>query len=271
MENVRGLLSTKDNFNRPIIEIIINKLEGLDYKINFKLLRAANYGVPQLRYRLVILGSKDKKLNFPDTTHDEFGNKQEWVTILEAIGNLPKLDNENKGEEILEVSIKPVTNYQKYLSEDNNLQRLFNHQIDSQRQIDLERGKYIPEGRYLRTTKSGLNNDIFPEKRLYMNEGSCKQQKYCRLDRFLPSMTVLTDWYTMRQKIHPTQNRPFLVREVARLQSFPDNFIFLGKINDKYKQIGNAVPVLLAKVLADKIMKDLYLFQEKRMVCVLNN
>ena len=85
------------------------------------------------------------------------------------------------------------------------------------------------------------------------------QQKYCRLDRNLPSWTVLTDWYSMRQKMHYDQNRPFSSREVARLQSFTDDFVLIGKnITDYYRMIGNAVPPLLAFALAKEINK-LYL------------
>ena len=256
MENVRGLTSTKNHLGEPIINIILEEFDKLGYKINYKLIRAADYGVPQIRDRLIILGHKEKKIEFPLPSHsNKSDGLNDYITIDETISNLPELDNENRGHEEVEIVLNPITDIQKILSNSNN--KLLNHQISPQNNLDIERGKYVPEGRYIRITKSGLRNDIFPKEELYLKESTIKQQKFCRLDRNKPSWTVLTDWHTMRQKIHPSQNRSFSVREVARFQTFPDDFRFMGNINDKYKQIGNAVPVLLAKLLAERIYEEL--------------
>lgn len=260
IENVKSLTSFKNKEGKLILKIIIKELETLKYNINYNILKSSDYGIPQIRERLFILGSKKKVLNFPKKTHDKNDLKlKKWVTIDEAINNLPELNNNNLGSEELKINLKINSNYQKEASKDNKENILRDHQIIKQREIDLKRGSFIPEGKYIRSiTPGGLKNNIFPDKSLYLKYNESKQQKYWRLNRKEPGVTVLTDWGTMRQKIHFSQNRPFSVREVARFQSFPDNFVFKGKLNEKYRQIGNAVPVLLAKAVAEQIMKELY-------------
>ncbi len=257
MENVRALLSARNHKQEKVIDIIIKEFEKSGYNVSYKVLRAANYGVPQLRDRLVILGHLDKTPLFPKETHGT--GKQDYITIYEAINNLPQLDPLiNLGAEEIITKLIPKNDYEKYLLEKSK-GKLLNHQIKKQRELDIERAKHIPEGRYIRSiTPGGLKNDIFPSKSLHLKESESKQQKYWRLDRNGPSVTILTDWVTMRQKIHYSQNRPFSVRELARLQSFQDHFFFTGKIEEKYKQIGNAVPVLMAEALAKQIRSNLF-------------
>ena len=252
MENVRGLLSTKNEGNIKVLDIILNEFNKIGYVVNYKILCSADYGVPQVRERLIFIGHKNKKIKFPSPSH-----KNQWIPLIDAIQNLPNLNNKDLGEPSKQIKILSTNQYQKEILGVNNNHVLLNHQIIKQQEIDIERGKYIPEGRYFRSTKGGLKNSIFPKKELYLSENSSKQQKYCRLDRNLPSWTVLTDWYTMRQKIHPYENRAFSVRELARIQSFPDNFVFNGNLKEQYKQIGNAVPVLLARKIAKEIKSQI--------------
>lgn len=250
MENVRGILSTKTQENEFVIEIIINEFEKLGYKADFKLLNAADYGVPQMRNRVFVFGSKKGVINTPKQTN----NKTNYITLEDAISNLPSLNMENLGNEEVKIKLDVNNAYQEIIQRNSN-GVLYNHIIKKPNELDVERYQYIPEGRYMRSiTPGGLKNDIFPDERLYMSEGETAQQKLCRLDRNKPSWTVLTDWYTMRQKAHYSQPRPFSIREVARIQSFQDSFIFEGdKISDFYTQIGNAVPPLLAYSLAKEI------------------
>jgi DNA (cytosine-5)-methyltransferase 1 len=252
MENVRGLVSTKNEKGVKVLDIILQEFKKIGYNVNYKILCSADYGVPQVRERLIFIGHKNKTLEFPSPTH-----KDKWLPLIEAIQNLPKLDNDNLGESKKNIQIQSINSFQKNILGVNAEHILLNHQIIKQQKIDLERGIYIPEGRYFRSTRGGLKNEIFPREELFLSKNSSKQQKYCKLDRNLPSWTVLTDWYTMRQKIHPFENRPFSIRELARIQTFPDNFIFTGNLKDQYKQIGNAVPVLLAKMLAQQIKNQI--------------
>jgi DNA (cytosine-5)-methyltransferase 1 len=282
MENVKGILCTKTNNKTPVVEIIIREFEKIGYKAEYKILLAADFGVPQLRERVIFLGNCVGKNNaYPEPTH--FKNPQKnlllkkqkkWITVHDAIGNLPPIKDGNESNEI-KTALKTTNIWQqwvqRYISWENYLKstsfsspikssivKLYNHQTKKQRKIDLERGKYIPEGRHIRSiTPCGLKNDIFPDEDLYLKEGEMKKQRYWRLDRSRPSETVITDWSNMRAKIHYEQLRPPSVREVARLQSFQDDFIFIGKIEDMYKEIGNAVPPLLAFSIAESIKKNL--------------
>lgn len=249
MENVKGLLSAKMSNGKKVIDVIISEFTSLGYQTNFFLLNSAEYGVPQIRERVFIFGSKSGVINKPKITN----TKQSYVSIFDALSNLPSIDASNTGN-ILQVIKLPINStFQKYLHKNNN-SKLYNHIIKPPNNKDIARSKFVPEGRYIRSTKGGLKNGIFPDETLHLSSGEMSQQKYCRLDRNLASWTVLTDWHTMRQKTHYNQNRPFSAREVARLQSFPDDFILYGKnITDYYRMIGNAVPPLLANILAKEI------------------
>lgn len=250
MENVTGLLSTRTENEELVIDIIISEFEKLGYKANYMVLNAANYGIPQMRKRVLVFGSKEGVINIPT----ELNNKNNYLTLEDAISNLPPLNSDNLGEHSIKIKLKSNNPYQDYLQKHAN-GILYNHIIKKQNELDIERWQYIPEGRYMRSINpAGLKNDIFPDKKLHMSAGETSQQKLCRLDRTKPSWTVLTDWYTMRQKAHYSQPRAFSVREVARIQSFGDDFIFEGeKVTDFYKQIGNAVPPLLGKIIAEEI------------------
>lgn len=240
IENVRGILSMKTKDNYMVKDLIVNNLNSLGYNTSVFILNAADYGVPQYRIRVFFVAHKIKKIYAPPITHFPIQHN----TLYNAISDLPIIEENTYGAEELS----------------DNGKIIYNHQIRKQNKLDLERAKYIPEGKYLRNTKSGLKNDIFPNKELYMKESTIRQQKLCRLDRTKPSWTVLTDWYNIRQKIHYNQNRAFSVREVARIQSFGDDFIFKGSLIDMYKQIGNAVPPLLAYKIAKTIKKEGELF-----------
>ena len=214
MENVTGLLSTRTENEELVIDIIISEFEKLGYKANYMVLNAANYGIPQMRKRVLVFGSKEGVINIPT----ELNNKNNYLTLEDAISNLPSLDSDNLGEHSIETVLKSSNPYQDYLQKHAN-GILHNHIIKKQNELDIERWQYIPEGRYMRSINpAGLKNDIFPDKKLHMSAGETSQQKLCRLDRTKPSWTVLTDWYTMRQKTHYSQPRAFSVREVARIQ-----------------------------------------------------
>ena len=173
MENVRGILSTKTQENEFVIEIIINEFEKLGYKADFKLLNAADYGVPQMRNRVFVFGSKKGVINTPKQTN----NKTNYITLEEAISNLPSLNMENLGNEEVKIKLDVNNTYQEKIQKNSN-GVLYNHIIKKPNELDVERYQYIPEGRYMRSiTPGGLKNDIFPDERLYMSEGETAQQK----------------------------------------------------------------------------------------------
>ena len=190
IENVKGILSMKDYDNEMIINKIIHKLIKLGYSVCYKVLKASDYGVPQIRERVIIIA---KKLNlFPENLNV---NK----TVLEAIQDLPSENRNINGHLFLKTT-----------------------------QEKLDRIKLLKQGEKL-SSKFNL----------------CTQRLYS--DKQSPTVT------TKNLFIHPIYNRYLTARELARLQSFPDDFIFTGSKTSMVKQIGNAVPPKLGKEIANSI------------------
>lgn len=246
-ENVRGLLSM--NNGKLFIEIK-NLFSSLGYRISAKVLNAADYGVPQFRQRVIIVGTLwNRKFDYPDPTHanDEnnlnlFKNKKKYLTLRDAISDLPFLKN---GQEAKKYLSKPKNEYQKKLRANSNEikdHKAPNHGINLMKVI-----KKVPEG--------GTLKDIpkeFRPKSGFLNS-------YGRLIWNKPSMTITRNFGTPSSArcIHPKCDRALTTREGARIQSFKDNFKFYGSSSKKNLQIGNSVPPLLSKILAESIFKFL--------------
>jgi len=256
-ENVSGILSTKIN-GKPIINDIFK-----DMKKNYKilenkediLLNAVDFGVPQERKRVIIIGViKDLGIDIKDVYNDlnELACKQKRVTVKEAISDLPKIPV-GGGEE--ELSHKPsnLSSYVKSLRTKNST-KLYHHRARNHNNLDQERYKMMSKNRWtlseLLEKKPSLAH---PKKRVFNN--SYVVQHFDK-----PSKTIIAHLYKDgNQFIHPdyTQQRTFTAREAARIQSFPDDFIFPCSRTQQYKQIGNAVPPLLAKHIAGVLKKYL--------------
>lgn len=275
MENVPGLLSLGRG---EALHKVYEKLKDSGYKITHRVLLASRYGVPQDRWRLFILGWRKDVLpvDFPPPTHsaearanftggalwarvDLFG--QLWgdpskrngllkpVTVREAIGDLPPLAN---GEGHNKVPMPPVdesklTPYQKWARE--GAAYLYNHVAPKLSEKNLQRLRYIKPGGSWRD----LPYDLLPPgmKRARRSDHT---RRYGRLDPDKQAGTILTKcdphWGAF---FHYEQDRVITPREAARLQSFPDRYIFAGSRTSQYEQIGNAVPPLLAKALVERI------------------
>lgn len=221
IENVTGLLARK---NEETLHAILSRISALGYFIDFNVLSSEQYGVPEKRRRTVIMGSKyHPNISLPKPT------QKNPKTVGQALKNLKSRNG-----------------------------KIYNHDIESatpKKLIDLQRLSHIPEGRGIRYEKDEL--ELLPKKlRMGINwkkirEGRFRQTKYYRLDRDLPSPTIMThrgNYY------HPTESRFLTAREAAKLQSFPNNFIFKGPLSAQWRQIGNAVPPKLAKELGKKII-----------------
>lgn len=224
MENVKGLLSSH---NGELREIIKNEFEKIGYhNIQCKVLCAADYGVPQLRYRVFFMGIRndiDINIKFPNPTIE---NKNEYVTVGKAIMDL--VGKENKIDNHVPMNHKPIVK---------------------------ERMNYIPEG-------SGIPKDGMPEHLAYGVRADFKESKvknfshvYKRLHRKYPASTMVPGHNAF--PLHPTENRSLTVREAARIQTFPDDVVFCGSRQNQCIQVGNAVPVKLAYELAKNIKKYL--------------
>ena len=235
LENVRGLMSAKLNYipldyleydnikniKGSVLQFITNEFKKLGYSISYALLDAANYGVPERRERLVIIGHLGDRIPIPSPTHSKDGsfNTLKWSTLRDAIGDL---------EDREDLHYIPL------------------------------RSKSMP---YLQLLKEGQNwRDLPPDLareamgKAYELAGG-KTGFFRRLKFDEPSPTLVTS-PTMPATLlcHPTKLRPLSVEEYARIQQFPDNWLFQGSIETIYKQIGNAVPIGLGYAVGRQVM-----------------
>ncbi|MGH2324714.1 DNA cytosine methyltransferase [Streptococcus uberis] len=228
IENVRGLLTLgKGAFK----EDIINRFSNLGYNVSFKLVNASDYGVPQNRHRVFFVGMKNTIFHFPET----FPNK---ISTREALSDLPSLDNITLFSD--HYISKPQNTYQEYMRSKSI--GLFNHEPTKHTEQTKEIISMIPDG--------GKITDL-PEEFWNIRKYN---KAFQRMNSKQPSNTIDTGH---RNYFHYSENRVPSVRESARIQSFPDDFIFTGSKTSQYKQVGNAVPPLLAKAIAEMIKETL--------------
>jgi DNA (cytosine-5)-methyltransferase 1 len=234
MENVLGILSMKDHVGNFVIDNLEKKFRKIGYQIKYKPLYAHHYGVPQKRQRVFIVGNNiGAEFDFPEPTHGT--EKKPFITVGEAISDLPLLDD-TYGEEIARYRMKPKSKYQKFMRKKSDL--MLNHTKSNHSTQTIKVISLVPEGGNWRDLPKGYQNI-----RSYSNT-------WRRLDSKLPSVTIDTGH---RHHFHYKANRVPTVRESARIQSFPDCFEFKGSRTSQFKQVGNAVPPLLAKAIADQI------------------
>lgn len=239
LENVPGMLQINNGIGA---KRVVEDFAKIGYKMVPKLLYAPDYGVPQIRKRVFFVGLRDseEEFDFPEAMID----KEKYVTCEDAICDLPSLQTSEGeiiyGDEIQDYASEPVTEYQKQMRK--NSVKLYNH-IGS---VPIEKTKkmisMVPEGK---------NYKALPE------EYRCLYKYNEALTRYhskRPSLTINTGH---RSHFHYKYNRIPTVRESARLQSFPDDFIFFGNKSQQYKQVGNAVPPILGQVVATKLKEYL--------------
>ncbi len=235
MENVPNLLTAEKGFFKQELEKLFT---DLGYTINAQVLCAADYGVPQNRHRAFIIGKHGtSKVEMPK-------KKDKRTTIWDAISDLAYLES-GQGTEISEYLTQPESDYQKLMREGSK--QVFNHRATNHSKIALERLKLIPP-------KGG--KEFLPPEHLTK---SIYSGTWERMDADDISVTITTrfDTPSSGKFTHPYLNRAITVREAARIQSFPDSFHFYGTKTSQMKQVGNAVPPMLAKAVADAIIKDM--------------
>ena len=235
MENVPNLLTAEGGYFRREIEELFNKL---GYSLEYGVLNASDYGVPQNRRRAVIIGKLDgdaPKLPVP---------KRNKVTIWDAISDLAYLES-GEGSEEQEYKYPAESDYEKMLRKDSS--KLFNHIATKHSPLALERLALIPPN---------AGREVLPEEHLTK---SIYSGTWTRMKKDEISVTITTrfDTPSSGKFTHPFLNRAITVREAARIQSFPDDFHFVGNKGSQMKQVGNAVPPLLAAAIAEVIMNDI--------------
>lgn len=237
LENVPGMLKLYEGKGA---KRIMDDFSELGYKMNAQILYAPNYGVPQIRRRVVFVGvlNGEDDFEYPLPKLEE----ENYITCEQAISDLPTLENDNDYSlnTVREYLTKPKSNYQKEMRK--NSDKVYNHFPTKHAQKTIDNISKIPDG--------GNYKDLPPEE--------AKKFKYHeslkRYNSKKPSLTIDTGH---RTHFHYKYNRIPSVRECARLQSFPDDFIFYGSKQQQYKQVGNAVPPLLGKAVAEKIKEVL--------------
>ena len=262
IENVPGMLSLGGG---RVVETIMQELTDRGYRTSCRILLAAHYGVPQNRFRLIFLASLEPGLAHPEPTHyheartnftggatlttrlqplDALMLKQA-VTLRDAIADLPAL-SAGDGQEVSSYGRnQKLSEYARQLK--GATTKLFNHTTNRLSSVNLNRLDHIPPG----GSWTDIPFELLP---LGMKKArrSDHTKRYGRLAWDALACTMLTKcdphWGAV---FHPDQPRTFSVRETARIQSFPDHYRFLGTKGSQFEQVGNAVPVLLAKALAE--------------------
>jgi len=209
-ENVEGLLR---NNNGKTFKTMLEILKGFGYSIRYKVLNAANYGVPQKRRRLFIIGTRDNlDFHFPEP-------QKGIVTIGNVLRGVPK----SEGYEYTE-----------------RRREILSHVPPGGSWVDLPvemQKEYMGKSFYSGGGRRGM------ARRISWDE---------------PCLTLTTSPHQKQtDRIHPEETRPFTIREYARIQTFPDDWVFKGGIQSQYKQIGNAVPVNLAEAMGESLIDAL--------------
>lgn len=227
MENVKGLMSSllKDengrNTETKVLDVILEEFNKLNYSTIFGVLDAVNYGVPQFRERFVLIGSRDNESIFlpaPTHFHVHQNPAYRWKTLGETIKDLENIQGDCA--EFSEARLK----YLRMVPEGGNW-------------------KSLPES-VIKEAMGGA----------YLSGGG-KVGFYRRLSYSQPSPTLVTSPVQKATMMcHPRKDRPLSVAEYARIQQFPDNWNFCGSLSDKYRQIGNAVPVGLARAIGEMLI-----------------
>lgn len=228
MENVPNILSIGGGIVR---DSIVKDFSDLGYKVVYQVLTASNYGTPQNRKRAVFVGFKNGfEFKFPERTVEKL------ITSSEALSDLP----ENSLEDGTSYLVAPNCDYQKLMRCNSN--KVYNHQITEHSERTKEIIALVPDG----GNYKNLPEDLQQTRKVHI--------AWTRLNSQKPSFTIDTGH---RHHFHYKWNRIPTVRESARIQSFPDDFIFLGTKTSQYKQVGNAVPPLMAEAIAKTIKESL--------------
>lgn len=231
LENVPGLAT---GIGKPLFLQILQKLHELGYQTVYDVVNTADYGVPQRRKRLVLMGTNnsDIRLSFPSKTNIDPATSDDlpaWNTVREAINDLPKIQ---AGEKHPDDAM---------------------HASASLAEINLKRLMLTPH--------DGGDRTSWPDELVLECHRNTKGHKdvYGRMrwDQPSPTMTGGCAMISKGRFGHPEQNRAISLREAARLQTFPDDFKFIGNFGQIAEQIGNAVPPLLAKRAADALLKSM--------------
>lgn len=253
MENVKGMMNRIEEIKQNFKEYL-----GDDYQYDYALLKAQEYGVPQNRERFIMIGNRvgvEPKLIFEEI----FKHKREPFVLKDALEGLPHLvAKKEKGAKDVECAESGFTecdfmyvknDFYKFINGNREITKLYNHKNRYNNERDIEIYRRLPQG------ANSLHEsivDIMPYKR----RNDIFKDKYFKLDENQICKTITSHMrFDCNMYIHPWDARGLSPREAARIQTFPDDYVITGSQNMWYAQVGNAVPVKLAKAIGDGIMR----------------
>ncbi len=255
MENVKGMMNKKDEIIQDFNEYL-----GEEYSFDYAVLRAQDFGVPQNRERFIMIGNR---MGIPpkDIFNEIFTHKREPFVLRDALFGLPHLEaKRDKGQGGVEdvasgLTVRdfeyPKTDFYLFINGNRTINKLYNHKNRYNNERDIEIFRRLPQG------ANSLHEsiaDIMPYKR----RNDIFKDKYFKLDETQICKTITSHMkFDCNMYIHPWEARGLSPREAARIQTFPDDYVLTGAQNSWYAQVGNAVPVKLAKAIGESIRKFL--------------
>ncbi len=251
-ENVTGIKSSKASDGSKVIDNLKKAFEDIGYHINIYTLNAADYGVPQKRKRVFIIGNKlGADITAPTQTHfDNVPNKKRWISSFEAISDLESPNEEGN----IKYKHEPICEYQSLMRKNSSETTL--QIIPYSSPTDEEIIKHVkPGGNYM-----DIPDAVSTKRIMYFKSTGGRTTTYGRLDPEKPNYTLNTHFNrpNIGCNIHYDEDRMITIREGLRFQSFPDDFHLISKTKrNYYVQVGNAVPPLLSKAWAEHLMKYL--------------
>ena len=255
MENVRGMANKIEEIKQNFREYL-----GEEYQFDAAVLQAQDFGVPQNRKRLIMIGNR-MGINPAEIFAEIEKQKRPAFVLKDALEGLPELQaRAEKGRSEIENSISgfsvcdfdyPKTDFYRFINGDRSLDKLYNHKNRYNNPRDIEIFSRLPQGG---DSLHPSIADIMP----YSRRNHIFKDKYFKLEEGKICKTITSHMkYDCNMYIHPWQARGLSPREAARIQTFPDDYVLTGPQNSWYAQVGNAVPVKLAKAIGDAIMKFL--------------
>ena len=253
MENVKGMMNKIEEIKENFKEYL-----GEEYQFDYALVKAQDYGVPQNRERFIMIGNR---VNIsPQLIFEEiYKHKRKPFVLKDALDGLPHLvAKKEKGSKGIECAESGFTecdftyihnDFYKFINGEKDIKKLYNHKNRYNNERDIEIYRRLPQG------ANSLHEsiaDIMPYKR----RNGIFKDKYFKLDETQICKTITSHMrFDCNMYIHPWDARGLSPREAARIQTFPDDYVITGSQNMWYAQVGNAVPVKLAKAIGDGIMK----------------
>ena len=253
MENVKGMSNKIDEIKQNFRDFL-----GDDYKFDYRLLKAQDFGVPQNRERFIMIGNR-MGIDPSDIFESIFVHRRKPFVLKDALEGLPHLvarkekgakdiENAESGYTICDFEY-PDTEFYHFINGNKKITKLYNHKNRYNNDRDIEIYRRLPQGA---NSLHPSIADIMP----YKSRNDIFKDKYYKLDETQICKTITSHMkFDCNMYIHPWESRGLSPREAARIQTFPDDYIITGAQNMWYAQVGNAVPVKLAKAIGDGIMK----------------